>query len=59
MNEYVRWGGFRVKHQGQYAGEGRYVDWGWLCGKNSNTEQDVRVMIYHVPQVGYVYKELC
>ena len=55
---YVRWGGFRVRHQGADTGKGRIVDVGWLCGAVDNDTTDRRVQIYHVHGLGYTYKVL-
>ena len=56
MKQYVRWNGFRVKHRGEDQGSGQFVSFGWLCGRDSNSDADVRVQIFHTAGIGYTYK---
>lgn len=55
---YVRWDGFRVAHQGENQGEGRYVSLGWLCSKTESSDTDPQVQIFHEPGKGYTFKRV-
>ncbi|MER2511976.1 MAG: hypothetical protein ABTQ25_06100 [Nitrosomonas ureae] len=58
MKAYIRWDGYRVKHKGKYRGNGNFVSFDWLCGRDSNSDTDIRVSIFHSPNIGYTYKEI-
>lgn len=55
MKPYLRWDGYRVKHHGEEQGAGKFVSFGWLCGRDSNSDSDVHVRIFHVAGIGYTY----
>lgn len=52
---YLRWDGYRVKHQGE-ASQGRFVAFGWLCAKDRNQDSDRKVRIFFEPGKGYTYQ---
>lgn len=53
---YIRWDGFRVKHRGEDNGSSEFVSFGWLCGRDSNSDTDTRVQIFRVANYGYTFK---
>lgn len=56
--QYVRWGGWRVKHQGTASEDGRFVGFGWLCAATRDDDSDQRVQVFHESGKGYTYKVL-